>query len=156
MRAAPGTTAPEVPQGTGPTVSALLPRAVLVAGAVLGVAAQLVGSELVAGSLLPALLPVLLAVVAAWRPTLPAALLCVAGLFVLAVLNGGGPDARDAVTVLAVHVVHVAAALTAVLPAGSRVEVAALQPTWRRFLLVQAGSQVVVVGAVLAATSLAR
>ena len=66
-----------------------------------------------------------------------------AGLLLLAVLGGGGVDGRDALTVLAVHLVHVAAALVAVLPAGSRVETAALVPTWRRFLLVQATSQVV-------------
>lgn len=142
---------PALPAGVGPTVSALVPRVVLVGAAGLGVAAQMVGSDLSPA----ALLPVLLALVAAWRPSLPAALLCLAGLFLLAVLNGGGPDVRDAVTVLAVHLVHVSAGLVAVLPPGSRVEVAALLPTWRRFLTVQAASQVVVVGAVVAAASLA-
>lgn len=141
----------DVPAGLEPHVSALLPRAVLVGGAVLGVVAQTAGRDLPPG----ALLPVLLALVAAWRPRLPAALLAVAGLGVLAVLGGGGVDARDGLTVLAVHVVHVSAALVAVLPAGTRVELAALRPTWRRFLLVQGLSQLAVLVAA-ATTSLTR
>ncbi|WP_340295924.1 hypothetical protein, partial [Aquipuribacter hungaricus] len=72
-----------------------------------------------------------------------------AGLGALAVLGGGGVDGRDAATVLAVHLVHVGASLAAVLPSGTRVEVAALVPSWRRFLLVQALSQAVVVLAVV-------
>lgn len=131
---------PQLPQGLGRTVSSLLPRLVLVAAAVLGVVAQTAGRDLppAAG------LPVLLALVAAWRPWLPGAWLAVAGLGVLAVLGGGGVDARDALTVLAVHLVHLGAAMSSVLPAGSRVELAALVPTWRRFLLVQGLSQGVV------------
>jgi hypothetical protein len=129
-----------LPEGVGPTVSAALPRLALVAGAVLGVVAQTAGRDLPPA----AWLPVVLALVAAWRPALPAAWLAVTGLGVLAVLGGGGVDARDALTVLAVHVVHLGAALASVLPAGSRVEVLALLPTWRRFLLVQALSQAVV------------
>lgn len=129
-----------VPDGMGRHVSALLPRVVLVAAAALGVVAQTAGRDLPPG----ALLPVLLAMVAAWRPALPAAFLSILGLVVLAVLGGGGVDVRDAVTVLAVHLVHVSAALVAVLPSGSRVEVRALRPTWQRFLLVQGLSQAVV------------
>lgn len=145
-----GTVPAGVPAGTGPTVSALVPRAVLVGAALLGVAAQALGRELPAG----ALLPVLLALVAAWRPAVPAALLAVAGLMVLAVLGGDGADVRDAVTVLAVHALHVAASLAAVLPPASRVELAALRPTWRRFLLVQGLAQAVV--AVAVAVNLSR
>lgn len=137
----PARGAPRVlPDGVGPTVSALLPRAGLVAGAALGVLAQTAGRDLPAG----AWLPVVLALLAAWRPRWPAAWLTLVGLGVLAVLGGGGVDGRDALTVLAVHVVHLGAALASVLPAGSRVELAALAPTWRRFLLVQGLSQVVV------------
>ena len=134
-----------VPDGMGRHVSALVPRVVLVVGAALGVVAQTAGRDLPPG----ALLPVLLAMLAAWRPVLPGAFLAILGLVVLAVLGGGGVDARDAVTVLAVHVVHVSASLAAVLPAGARVEVVALRPTWQRFLLVQALSQVVVAVAAL-------
>ena len=134
----------EVPEGVGTSVSAALPRLLLVAGAVLGVVAQTAGRDLPPA----AALPVLFALAAAWRPSLPGAWLAVAGLLLLAVLGGGGVDGRDALTVLAVHVVHVCAALVAVPPAGSRVETAALVPTWRRFLLVQATSQVVVALAV--------
>jgi len=126
-----------------------------VAGAVLGVLAQSVGRDLPVA----AVAPVGLALLAAWRPSLPAAWLAVAGLAVLAVLGGGGVDGRDALTVLAVHVVHVGASLASVLPAGSRVELIALLPTWRRFLLVQGISQGVVgVAAVVgpAADSLMR
>jgi hypothetical protein len=138
------------PAGLEAHVSALLPRGVLVGAAALGVVAQTAGRDLPPG----ALLPVLLALVAAWRPRLPAALLAVAGLGVLAVLGGPGVDARDGLTVLAVHLVHVSAALVAVLPAGTRVELAALRPTWRRFLLVQGLSQLTVL--VAATTSLTR
>jgi hypothetical protein len=146
-------TSHRVPDGVGRHVSALVPRVVLVAGAALGVAAQTAGRELPPG----ALLPVLLAMLAAWRPVLPGAFLSILGLVVLAVLGGGGVDVRDAVTVLAVHVVHVSAALVAVLPSGARVEVDALRPTWQRFLLVQGLSQAVLAGAALvpAAVSLA-
>ncbi len=155
--------APGLPEGVGRTVSALLPRLVLLGGAVLGVVAQTAGRDLPPA----AVLPVLLALLAAWRPSLPGAWLAVAGLMVLAVVGAsadaagaaasvvpsgstvpsGSAGARTAVTVLAVHLVHVAAALVAVLPAGSRVETAALLPTWRRFLLVQAVSQAVLAAA---------
>jgi len=129
-----------LPDGVGPTVSALLPRVALVAGAVLGVLAQGVGRDLPVA----AAAPVGLALLAAWRPALPAAWLAVAGLGLLAVLGGSGVDGRDALTVLAVHLVHVGASLASVLPGGSRVELVVLVPTWRRFLLVQGVSQGVV------------
>ena len=129
-----------LPDGVGPTVSALLPRLALVAGAVLGVLAQSLGRDLSVA----AAAPVGLALLAAWRPSLPAASAAVLGLGLLAVLGGGGVDGRDALTVLAVHLVHLGASLASVLPAGSRVELVALLPTWRRFLLVQAISQGVV------------
>lgn len=140
---------PGVPVGTTRHVSGLLPRILLVGAAGLGVAAQTLGRDLPPG----ALLPVLLALLAAWRPALPTVGLAVLGLAVLAVLGEPGPDVRDAVTVLAVHVLHVAGGLAAVLPVGARVEVAALRPTWQRFLLVQALSQATV--GVAAAVSLA-
>ncbi len=135
----------DLPDGLGPTVSSLLPRVAMVAGAGLGVLAQAAGRDLPTA----VWVVVVLALLGAWRPSLPAAWLTVAGLGVLAVLGGGGVDARDALTVLAVHVVHLGAALASVLPAGSRVELDALRPTWRRFLLVQGLSQVVVALAVV-------
>lgn len=138
------------PAGLGPSVPGPAPRLLMVLAAATGVAAQTVGRGLPPG----ALLVVLLALLAAWRPTLPTVGPAILGLAVLAVVTGGGPDLRDAVTVLAVHVLHLAAALAAVVPARARLELAALRTTWRRFLLVQALSQATV--AVAVAVSLAR
>lgn len=136
-----------VPVGLSRHVSGLLPRVVLVAAAATGVAAQTLGQDLPVG----ALLPVVLALLAAWRPTLPTVGPAVLGLMVLAVVSGGGPDLRDAVTVLAVHALHVSAGVSAVVPAAARLELVALRPTWQRFLLVQVVSQTAVVLAMVAA-----
>ncbi|WP_336923669.1 hypothetical protein [Aquipuribacter sp. SD81] len=136
------------PAGTGRTVSGLVPRLVLVLAAALGAAAQVAGRDWPGGSPLPALLPVLLALAVAWRPSLPLATPVVLGLGLLAVLAGGGLDARDALSLLAVHATHLAASLSAVLPRGARLEVAAVRATWRRSVLVQAvGQGVLLVGA---------
>lgn len=139
-----------LPTGLTAHVSGTVPRVVVVLAAVLGVFAQTVGREVSPG----ALLPVLLALLAAWRPVLPTVGLAVLGLMVLAVLGGAGPDVRLAVTVLAVHVLHVAAGLAGVVPVAARLEVAALRPTWQRFLLVQVLSQATL--AIAVAVSLAR
>ncbi|MFC5379518.1 hypothetical protein [Aquipuribacter nitratireducens] len=148
-------TTQRVPAGTGPHVSALLPRGVLVAATVLAVAAQVVGREWPGGPL-PALVPVLLALLLAGRPGLPLGTLVVGGPVLLALVAGdgltGGDAARDSVTLLGCHLAHLAAALAAVLPAGTRLEVDALAPTWRRFLLVQGVAQAVLVLAVIVAT----
>ncbi|WP_380165921.1 hypothetical protein [Jannaschia sp. R86511] len=143
-RRAPG------PDGLTRSVSGLLPRVVVVLAAGLGLAAQTVGGGLPPG----ALLVLVAALLTAWRPSMPTVVPALLGLAVLAVVGGGGPDLRDAVTVLAVHALHVAAGLAAVVPASARLELAALRPTVRRFLLVQALSQATV--AVALAVSLAR
>ncbi|MGJ7442423.1 hypothetical protein [Aquipuribacter sp. MA13-6] len=149
-----GKTRPEaaagLPVGLTRHVSGLLPRVGLVAAAATGVAAQTLGLDVPVGPLLP----VVLALLAAWRPALPTVGPAVLGLMVLAVVGGGGPDLRDAVTVLAVHVLHVSAGLSAAVPVAARLELAALRPTWQRFLLVQVVSQAAVVLAM--AVSLAR
>lgn len=138
------------PDGLGRHVSGVLPRVVLVAAAAAGVAAQTLGRDVPLG----ALLPVVLALLAAWRPALPTVGPALLGLMVLAVVTPGGPDLRDCATVLAVHALHVSAGLSAVVPVAARLELVALRATWQRFLLVQVISQGAVVLAM--AVSLAR
>lgn len=132
--------------GTGTTVTGLVLRVVLVGAALLGAAAQLDARDGVLGLLVP----VALAVLAALRPGSPLTALTVLALFAVAAADGPALDLRDAASLLAVHLVHVTAGLAACVPASARLELAALRPAMRRFVLVQGLSQVVLALAVAA------
>ncbi|PSL06894.1 hypothetical protein CLV30_102283 [Haloactinopolyspora alba] len=73
---------------------------------------------------------------------LPTALLTCCALAVL--VDADGVTWWTALLVLGVHAVHVLAALAAVVPWSASVERVALRPSFERFVMVQAGAQLLV------------
>ena len=119
----------------GRTIPGAVLRIVLLVAALALVALSVSGRGL---AFPVALLIVLAAVGAAPAPAslLPGVLL--AAVIVVELVDGRSDiGVRLAVTILMFHLVHVVAALAAVIPAASRVEVAVLVPSALRFVAVQ-------------------
>ncbi|WP_166348242.1 hypothetical protein [Phytoactinopolyspora limicola] len=95
---------------------------------------------------------VALALAGVWtvlRPGSHAATALIALAAFVVLVNDPGLSAWAAGAVLGVHAVHLSAALAAVVPMDTKVEFAALRPSLRRFAVVQAASQALVVLALL-------
>lgn len=129
-----------VPETLGPTMPSWQLRALL--------AAVCVGTALAAAVPLASIfaLLVLLAVAGAtarWPGThLPAVFLALCALCLLG--GGQGLSGRTALVVLGVHATHVLSALAALVPWTAELERAVLRDPARRFVVIQAGSQALV------------
>ncbi|CAN7367835.1 hypothetical protein LJR044_002190 [Microbacterium foliorum] len=122
---------------TGPAVSWLVVRGALVAVVAAGAVAlcPLIGWQVAA---------VVLAIVAAALPQTFAAWGSV-GCLVIGMLISEPDLGRAMIAVLVVQLIHVLMSLSLVIPAGSRVVIAALRPSALRLLVVQAIAQPVTV-----------
>lgn len=126
---------------TGPAVSWLVVRGMLVIVVALGavVLCPLIGWQVAA---------IALALVAAALPQTLAAWGSV-GCLVVGMLISEPDLGRATIAVLVVHLIHVLSSLSLMIPAGSRVTIAALRPSALRLLVVQAIAQPVTVAVML-------
>lgn len=122
---------------TGPAVSWLVVRGALIVAVAVGAVAlcPLIGWQVAA---------VVLAIVAAALPQTFAAWGSI-GCLVIGMLISEPDLGRAMIAVLVVHLIHVLMSLSLVIPAGSRVVIAALRPSVLRLLAVQAIAQPVTV-----------
>ncbi|MDN3445009.1 hypothetical protein [Microbacterium sp. APC 3901] len=133
---------------TGPAVSWLVVRGALVVAVAIGAAAlcPLIGWQVAA---------VVLAIVAAALPQTFAAWGSI-GCLVIGMLISEPDLGRAMLAVLVVQLIHMLMSLSLVIPAGSRVLIAALRPSALRLLVVQAIAQPVTVVVMAAAQGSAQ